>query len=432
MSRSPLFPALVATLRNVAFWVSGFWLATFLDTRQIQGLRFLPFLAAALVICLFFWWFLGKPRPLPVVAGAGALLTLLTSWLLLSRFSTLEGILFHLAAVAAVGLVVGRTVYLILRPLTAEKNMLGMETAVLFLLFFLVVQTGSDLSPGYVFPLLMTTVLSLFLVFCQRLLHGVSQTRSHWPALAAIGGLLAAVLLAAGLFLLYGVDALARGTVAAGNGIRAFFRWLTDLLNTFLGWLFSFLPEPDYHGMDVDPILMPSADQLPSETLTTPLPPVLGLLFLAVLFLLAGFLLVRYRRHRLGGLPLGREAGRVRHKRLSLLAWAKAILSQLKTELRLHVFLLTHRNSPQALYYTLQRRLRKTPLAKSTGEAPCAFLRRLAGQAEDPVTAAQLEALAVNLGAQLYSPAPPESLPTEIPRAIRRAIPNIAKARTSP
>lgn len=80
MSRAPLFPALVATLRNVAFWVSGFWLATFLDTRQIQGLRFLPFLAAALVICLFFWWFLGKPRPLPVVAGAGALLTLLTSW----------------------------------------------------------------------------------------------------------------------------------------------------------------------------------------------------------------------------------------------------------------------------------------------------------------------------------------------------------------
>lgn len=233
----------------------------------------------------------------------------------------------------------------------------------------------------------------------------------------AQGGILSCItaLLAFGVILVL-VWLLTRFVAApAGGGLVALLDWLLFVLNTAAGlvaaalrFLASLMPQPG--GYEEDPYPEATMPQLPSEEDVGSVSPVAGiflLAFLAAAAVIVVILLLRWLgRLRVGGSRTASAAvSAPKPRRPSFWLALRRLLASWRGALHLHLLLWRRRDTPDGLFFLLERRCRLGPWHRVPGETPRQFLLRLHEAAQgDPELAAALEGMIPAVDLTFYGP----------------------------
>ena len=407
MNSTSLYSSFVAVTRCVICWCSGFWIFGFSQFRNASGIKLIPFWLMSMAVLVIMKLFLRKSRPVNAVIALASLLAVAESVVILLFF-------FHFDDKAAIGIaciaVISTVVLTTLRciePISMAKSISSMELTVMFLLFFLWMQTALKIEAEYCLPLFFAVMLSISDIMHQRIStisDSKSQTRIR--SVMVVSVVLVLVVIVMALFVMFGVEPLGKGMTAIYHAAVYCAKVMIELLIAFVVWLASLFPDAKgqyENDMMKDDFKIPEVRELAEvdPVITIILCVIAGLMLLVMI----GCMFYSIRKLRIGGDKIAVKKQQVRRRRISLLTWIKTIVSAFYRKIAVQIRIMLSRGSAKELYIFLSKAGITLGFRRRKGETPCAFVLRASDMIGDSNVDMEraLKLLSKELSIALYS-----------------------------
>ncbi|MBQ2751098.1 MAG: hypothetical protein IJF25_00830 [Oscillospiraceae bacterium] len=407
MNSTSLYSSFVAVTRCVICWCSGFWIFGFSQFGNASGIKLIPFWLMSMAILVILKLFLRKSRPVnAMIAVSVALAVAETAAILLFFFHFDDTAAIGVAGAAVVSTVV-LTAFRCTEPVSMARSISSMELTVVFLLFFLWLQSALKIDTEYCLPLFFAVILSISDIMYQRISTiGDSRSQTRIRSITVVSAMLVLVLIVMAAFVMFGVEPLGRGMEAIYHAVVYCVKTLIKLLIAFVMWFASLFPDPkDQYEYDImkDDFNIPELGEIQEVNPIVAI--ILCVIAVLILLIMLGCMFYAIRKLRIGGSKTSSVKQQVKRRRMSLLAWIKAMISALYRNIVLRIRIMLARGSAKELYIFLTKAGRTLGFRRRKGETPCAFVLRaseMTGGANADMEKA-LKLLSDELSIALYS-----------------------------
>ena len=407
MNSTSLYSSFVAVTRCVICWCSGFWIFGFSQFGNASGIKLIPFWLMSMAILVILRLFLRKSRPVNAVIAVSAVLAVAeTAAILLFFFHFDDTAAIGVAGAAVVSTVI-LTAFRCTEPVSMARSISSMELTVVFLLFFLWMQTVIKIDAEYCLPLFFAVMLSISDIMYQRISTiGDSRSQTRIRSVTVVSVMLVLVLIVMAVFVMFGVEPLGRGMEAIYHAAVYCVKALLRLLIAFVMWFASLFPDPkDQYEYDImkDDFKLPEFHEL--EEVNPIAAIIICVIVVLILLIMIGFMFYAIRKLRIGGSKTAVKKQQVKRRRMSFAAWIKAMIAAIYRKIMLQVRIMLSRGSAKELYVFLTKAGRTLGFRRRKGETPCAFVLRaseMTGGANAEMEKA-LKLLSDELSIALYS-----------------------------
>jgi len=271
-----------------------------------------------------------------------------------------------------------RSYTLLMSPITTDSMMSTFEINTGMLVFSVFFCSTKGTSAAIFLPVIAAAVISLAALISLRTAGRRNSALSGaFRGGAAIVSAISIIIIAVIVFVVSATDFIGRAAHAVWQAALSFFRWIADIINRFIMWLASFIPDAEV-GEYPPQEGMPMGSGGMEEPLVID-PNLVMYVFLGIVGLgIAAFVVYMIIRGS-GGITLGKISGSrgIKRQRPKLFALIEKLLKRIVSKLRYTVNRITKVNTAPGLFAALEHRYAVKHQGRAPSETCRGFIQRI-------------------------------------------------------